>query len=211
MEKSILVTGSGVTSRANVEALVDDYFYAYPKLDVFIAVHGAVTEGQVWMTQYAIDKEKSVIVFMTEGASLMGIPASVERHVSDSPVASILELDVPLEALVLWNDEDSVCLDTLALCAGKGVAVRNLAEGLHEIIPAEDIKQTPKVEMPESEVISIEESLESDVEDLDEEDDGEYEDPLYEAIHIIAKIFAEAIAKELTPTVLRKVTKNEKP
>lgn len=200
MTDSILVTGSGETTRANVEALVDDYFYSYPELTVYLAVHGSASQGQVWLAQYAIDKEKNIEAFITEGSSMMGIPATVKRTVVAKPIEHAISLN-PHEVLILWSDEDTHCLDALALCKEHKLSARDLTEGLHAIVPAEGIQETVEAEMPEAELIPIQEVVSEpesfENSEAEDEEEEEYEDPLYEAINVVAQIFAEAIAKEL--------------
>jgi len=196
MVEAILVTGSGSTTRANVEAMIDDYFYPFPEAKIYLAIHGAVTEAQVWLTQYAIDKKKEIIAYQTDGAQMMGIPTTVERVVSDEPIKAIIDLGLKLDALVFWNDEDIVSLNALALCKENGIEVRDFTEGLNIIHPVEGIKSVEPSEIPESEKLpAVEPEVEFEPEE--DEDDEEYEDPLYEAINVVAKIFAEAIAQEL--------------
>lgn len=204
MSYSILVTGSGSTTRANVEALIDDYFYAYPELNIYLAVNGSVSEGQVWLAQYAEEKSKPISAVITEGANMIGIPAYIERATAEDPVETVLNFGDVKEALVLWSDEDTVCLNTLEACSKLGIAVRNLTDGLLELVPADGITRVEKAEVPAVEQLPVEPvDLEEEPEEEVYEPEEEYEDPLYEAINVVAKIFAEAIAAELKK-VLRK-------
>jgi len=61
-------------------------------------------------------------------------------------------------------------------------------------VPQSSIKAVQAPVIPEQEQLT-EEEVEADSED--EDDPEEFEDPLYEAVRIIADIFAEAIGKEL--------------
>lgn len=198
MSYSILVTGSGNTTRANVEALIDDYFYAYPDLNIYLAINGSASDGQVWLAQYAEEKGKPISAVITDGANMVGIPSYVERAVAEDPVTTILDFGDVQEALVLWSDEDTVCLNVLEACSKLGIAARNLTDGLLELVPADGITRVEKAEVPAMEQLPVEEvDLEEESDEELEEAEGEYEDPLYEAINVVAQIFAEAIAKEL--------------
>lgn len=56
MYDNIVVVGNGKTSRENVEALIDDYFYANPEMTLYTYNLGRPSEGQVWAIQYAEEK-----------------------------------------------------------------------------------------------------------------------------------------------------------
>jgi len=208
MTDAILVVGSGVTSRANVEALMDDYFYANPELKVYLAIDGEASQGQVWSAQYATDKGKTTIAFMTRGSRMIGIPTATPRTESESPILAICEAEKELVGFVIWNDEDPACLEALEILSKYGVSALDLTNGLLEIKPVGEIVKPERVEIPkaeqfnEAELDSREQETEVSPIELSEEDEEEvYEDPLYEAINvvagIVAGIFADAFAKHL--------------
>lgn len=170
----IIVAGNGKTSRANIEALVDDYIYANPEIKFNICNSSGLSEGQVWLKQYLDDKE---------------IPweNTKEPTPSEGSISSAL--------FILWNDEDTESLNALAYAKDNGLPAFDLTDGLVELVPQGDVQAVVAPVMPEQEVIP--ESEETSVDTEDEEYGEEFEDPLYEAINIVASIFAEAIAKEL--------------
>lgn len=208
MTDTILVIGSGTTTRANVEALMDDYFYVNPDTNVVIAVHNNVSDGQIWAAQYALDKEKSVKAYMVPGSKMSGIPTAIPREENNSPIRKACEEARSLHGFVIWNDEDESCLDALAVLPMFGYPALDLTNGLVEIKPTGEVKELVRPTIPALEEVSQEElvleekAIEDEFED-DDSDEEEYEDPLYEAINTVAKIFAEAIAVELAK-VLRK-------
>ena len=60
MFEHIIVVGNGKTSRANIEALIDDYIYANPKVKFSLySTLGVLSEGQGWLKSYLADKEIS--------------------------------------------------------------------------------------------------------------------------------------------------------
>ena len=70
----VIVAGAGSTSRANVEALIDDYVYANGQDVTFIlAYETQPAPGQVFISQWAKDKNKDILVFSNEGAKFDGI------------------------------------------------------------------------------------------------------------------------------------------
>jgi len=188
MFEHIIVVGNGKTSRANIEALIDDYIYANPKVKFSLySALGVLSEGQGWLKAYLADKE-------------------IDHE-------SVRELETvsgqKTAVFILWSDEDADSLWGLATAKELGVQAFDLTDGLALITPTKDLKFTTEPKIPIEEQLS-----EKDSEDLERElkevpevkekpeaeedpEEGEYEDPLYEAINIIAGIFAEAIAKEL--------------
>jgi hypothetical protein len=213
MTDAILVVGSGNTTRANVEALMEDYFYANPDIEVRITVFDNPSDGQVWAAQYALDKEKSVKVYLVPGSRMAGFPIAVPRQESSDPLSEASQEFNNLEAFIIWNDEDSVCHDALAVLSRYGHKALDLTNGLVEIKAVGELQEQVKPELPKAEVFTPAEVAEIAAEDLKqivlenideaefevelEDGEEEYEDPLYEAINIVAKVFAEAIAKEL--------------
>jgi len=205
---SILITGSGTTSRANVEALLDDYLYANPELIVYLAIDGEASQGQIWAAQYAVDKGKSVFAQMTRGSIMMGIPTTVPREQTISPIVDVCQLEKNLIGFVLWNDEDQACLKAVEILTEYGFPALDLTNGLCEIKIIGNTTKSEPIEIPKSEQLSEVEldnrEQETDIEtsqDLVEDEEEVYEDPLYEAINVVAGvvagIFAEAFIKKL--------------
>jgi len=176
----IFVAGNGKTSRANVEALVDDYIQANPKVQFSLCSSSGMSEGQVWLKQYLEDKEITFTV--------------------DKEIKEISSVDLDKQAIfILWNDEDTESLNALAIAKSLNICAFDLVHGLFEIQGKEGISGVVAPEIPIQEQIN-EYEVEPELED-DEED--EYEDPLYQAINLVASIFAEAIAKELKKVLKR--------
>lgn len=171
MYEHIIVVGNGKTSRANIEALIDDYIYANPKVKFTLySTQGLLSEGQAWLKTYLTDKE------ITYGSE------------------SLLEITPEFKTamFILWDDEDPESANCLAIAKERNIPAFDLTDGLAAITPTDGLVVSEAPQIPEKEQV-----LEEVVEALEDEEDGEYEDPLYEAIHIIAGIFAEAIATEL--------------
>lgn len=194
MTEAIIIVGNGETTRANVEALIDDYFYANPELTVYITVDSAISEGQIWAAQYAVDKEITVVAYMTEGAKMTGLPLEATRENTPNPVLKACQAHEDAIGFLLWDDEDVDCLNALAVLQDSGFEALDLTNGLVSIASAKPIEQVKAPEIPEQERI-VETEPEPVVEVSDEEDG--YEDPLYEAVRMVAEIFAEELAKKL--------------
>jgi hypothetical protein len=174
MYNTLVVVGNGKTSRANVEALIDDYIYANPKLELSFYVQDKLSEGQVWLKQYAQDKE---ISFKESGS---------------------LPKEKDSAFFILWDDEDPACALALATAQDNDIPAFDLTNGLVQLSSPNKLEIIEPPAIPVQEQIPVE-----DVEEIvsqvtfEEDDEESYEDPLYEAIRIVAEIFAETLAKEI--------------
>lgn len=190
----VVIAGNGTTSRANLEALLEDHFYAKGADGVvFIIEEGKLSQGKVFAEQFSKDKNKSVVYI---------------KLLSDS----LQQLDPKnTSCFILWSDEDAECQNTLAICTEIGIPCYDLTEGLLPIKPSKNIvvstspviptaeETTPKVvETPYVE--PVDEDVDEEDED-DEEADEDYDEDnaanLYFGIEAIAKIFAKAVVEEL--------------
>jgi hypothetical protein len=135
----VLVAGNGETSRANVEALMEDHYYA--KGDngtLVIAYESAPTKSQIYTAMYAKDCNKDIMVFCLPEAQTAGIPsASVSS--SSSPIEDAVAFISGQNAVafILWSETDDQCLKAVAICNKAGVATFDLCDGL---VPLSDVK-----------------------------------------------------------------------
>lgn len=212
MEKYyVLVAGSGSTSRANVEALMEDYYYANGENGVVIMpIFGTPTPSQSFVAQYAREKNKEVVYVASEGADLTNLPAASMINDAD-PINKSVEIIVgeKASAFLLWSDEDSASVDILLACKKSDIKCFDLTDGLLPINPAENIKKAEPVAFPEKEIVTEKAKEEDDDEEEEEgdeeEDEEEYEDDeeeaeglenLYAGVEEIARIFARAFKEE---------------
>ena len=193
MEKyNVVVAGNGATSRANLEALLEDHFYAKGADGVvFIIEDGKLSQGKIFAEQFSKDKNKPV-------AHIKLIDTSMQQF---SPANT--------SCFILWSDEDSECQNALAICTEAGIPCYDLTEGLLPIAPSKNIRVSvnPVIPTAEDTIPKVVETPyvepeDEDIEDEDEEDDedGYDEDDagnLFFGIEAIAKIFAKAIVEEL--------------
>ena len=207
----VLVAGNGSTTRANLEALMEDHYYAKSSNGangtLVLAYSDRPSQGQTFATQLARDKGKDLLVFTTESGKFDGIPpASV--NISDNPIKDAVDHLKGLNAstFLLWSDEDKDCQNTLAACKDAEILCFDLTEGLIPLNPAQNIKATVEPTIPAKEKITkveekeeLEDAEEEDYEEDDEEGTLEEEelDTLYFGVQAIAKIFAQAIVEEM--------------
>lgn len=209
----VLVAGNGATSRANVEALLEDHFYINGADGVVVMpIFGNPTPSQVFVAQYAKEKNKEVVYVASEGANLTNLPPA--SMVNDAnPINKSVEIIIgeKTSGFLLWSDEDDVSLDVLVACKKADIQCFDLTEGLLPINPSADIKKTEVINFPEQEKVTKKEEAEEDAteeeegseeeddeEEYDEEEDDEGLENLYAGVEEIARIFARAFKEEFS-------------
>jgi hypothetical protein len=209
----VLVAGNGATSRANIEALMEDHYYANGAEGIVVMpIFGNPTPSQVFVAQYAKEKNKEVVYVASEGANLTNLPAGSMVNDPD-PINKSVEIIVGEKstAFLLWSDEDNTSLDSLVACKKADIKCFDLTDGLVPINPSADIKKAEVIDFPEKERVTIKETEEDAAEEeegSEEEDDEEYEDEdeeddeglenLYAGVEEIARIFARAFKEEFS-------------
>jgi hypothetical protein len=140
----VLVAGTGETSRANIEALMEDYYYANGDGGVLVlAYKDAPSRSQTYVAQYAVDCKKDIIIFCREGAKTAGIPNATVNFVNFpySEATAFLEGQGAI-AQILWNSEDTAeNTDIVQACTDRGISAYNLCDGL---LPLSVTEKTPE-------------------------------------------------------------------
>ena len=213
MEKYyVIVAGNGVTSRANLEALMEDHFYANGEHGVVVLPYkDKPSQGQLFAAQLAKDKNKHIIVYTNSG-KFEGIPTStmVEGDVAKAKADFIKEKVV---AFLLWDDEDADSVNILADL--EGIDCFDLTDGLNKLVPSSGLRIVQPL-IPTQEQLTIktgvasaeeeeeEDEEESDFSDSEEEDldeaDEEIMENLYYGVQAIAQIFAQALVEAMATT-----------
>jgi len=207
MEYYILIAGNGNTTRANVEALIDDYFILNKDSVVVLPFERTPTLGQKWAAQYAKDNDKKIILYSLPDSKNVDCQRD-EQIETDTPFEDAVAFIADKEnaAFLLWDDEDTESTEVLRLCKAAKVRCFDLTSGLYEITPTENIKPVEKPVMPKQEIVVnppvpvVEEDSDFEEEEEEEEDDEEeveVEEVLTDAITYIAQIFAREVALEL--------------
>jgi hypothetical protein len=199
---TIAVIGNGKTSRANVEALLNDTIESFDETYIALIYDKTPSEGVVWAKQYSDSKS----ITYKEYSDL-----DFSNFVIDNK-------DRETKFFILWDDEDFECVEAIRCSQENSFAAFDLTNGLVSIKSiTKDIKpRTAPAVMPEVETkvnINIKDEgksasnfvkitvHEDEEEDYDEEDDDEEEyessDIILEAVEEIAKIFAVAIASAI--------------
>jgi hypothetical protein len=221
----VLVAGSGETSRANVEALMDDHYYAHGANGTLVLpFENRPSQGQIYAAQFAKDKNKAVFIFCYEGAETNSITNTATVTRTADPVANAITLisGKNSSAFLLWNDEDESLLQTLGWLKQDKIVCFDLTDGLLALdTPLEAVGKPVLPVMPEIETTTSEdnpkavepEETDEEYEDEDEEelDDEEAleetEDVLYAAIYEISKIIAESVYEQLKEKIALKEDK----
>lgn len=204
----VLVAGNGESSRANIEALMDDYYYAAGESGTLVlSYESAPTKSQLFAAQFAKDKLKDILIFCPEGAQTSSSPAASLTN-TDSPLEDAIEFLTGESAsiFVLWSDEDEDSLALLKMAQKAKIPCFNLCDGL---VPLQAIKGAgdpvaPRI--PEAEKVTQEEDYE-DEEEEDSDEAVEPEDILYSAVFDIAEVITDIIVERLKDVFVLKTDK----
>jgi hypothetical protein len=174
--ENIIIAGRGKTSRANIEALMEDHYYANKNVTVIIVGSTTESDAQAWVRQHATDMKISVLG--THGPSSI-LDTFAEYAGTDTSV------------FLIWDDEDTECQDALRAAKHHKFPVYDLTNGLYQIEGAPDIPKVVAPKMPPEEVVDMDEDTE--YEDVEDDGDDTEEDPLLAALEFIAEYIADAV------------------
>jgi len=182
MDKSyVVIAGTGVTSRANLEALVEDYFYAKGKETYLVLpFEKTPSQGQVFAAQYARDKGKDIVIFCNEGANISAFPKASVSYTSN-PLTESIEPESMV--MVLWDPSDSASVSIVEYCDANGIKAYNLCEGLSlfdrplTIVEEDGITPEPKEE-------PIKETIPKKAKGLTEDDKAEIVASVLKAVEV---------------------------
>lgn len=201
----VIVAGGGETSRANIEALMEDHYYAKGAEGVLVLpIINSATQAQIFAAQYAKEKNKEIVIFSNIPADFPGMPQATVYQ-TDNPIADSCKnfAGEDISAFLLWSDEDSLSQSLLSAYSGAGIKCFDLTEGLAPISAVAELKPAQEPEFPQMELdLPKEEPEEEDEEDEEEEDEEDYEeseedDEVYFAVQSLIKAIAKAVATEL--------------
>ena len=206
---SVVMTGSGATSRANVEALMSDHYYAKGEEGTLVlAFNSKPSQGQVWAAQQAKQQKLDVIVYANAGAFLDSISHATMVETA-KPIDESIQAFKEADVFILWSDEDSDCSDALSVCKTYGLPSYDLCDGLAVITAADNIARSITPAMPASEastekapvvVEDVEDYEEPEDEDVEEGEEEEYDDAvddIYAAIDGFIDLIVDRLAKKL--------------
>jgi hypothetical protein len=169
-EYFVLVTGNGESSRANIEALMEDHYYA--KGDggtLVLAYEKSPTKSQTLVAQYAKVCDKDIMVFCHEDAQTTGIPGA-SQSTSQDPIKDAVSFVQGKDstAFLLWDEQDDQCFSALKYCLAQEVQAFNLCDGL---VPLNDVIKTSPIqehiEVVKETIKAPETSLEALTDELD--------------------------------------------
>ena len=149
----VLVTGNGTSSRANLEALLEDYFFKKNTEVVLVLSYSAIpSQGQIFAAQFAKDKSKDILVFAPNDSSLKDIPGSSFTTSSNPINEATVFIKGSGKAFILWNPSDSDCTQTLEQCNVMGIPAHDLTTGLVSLSSKDAVKVEAAVIAPKSEL-----------------------------------------------------------
>lgn len=209
----VLVAGKGQTSRANLEALMEDHYYANGQGGILVlAFKDKPSQGQVFASQLAKDKSKDVIIFAPQSAKFDGLDgASITT--TDSPIEDAISFISKDKSSVfaLWDDEDTDCQTIARFCQSLKVKCFDLTDGLNLINYSEEVPAVEKVVVPKQEQLNLkikeeevgeeeEDQEDSEEDETEDEEEVEISDDLYYGIQAFVKAVAKAIVEEMGNT-----------
>lgn len=203
----VLVAGSGETSRANVEALMDDHYYANGDAGTLVlAFEGKPSQGQVYAAQFAKDRAKNITVFCTPDSETNAITNTAQFNRVQNPVVHALELieGKVNAAFLLWNDDDEKTLELLEFCTEDNIPCYDLTDGL--VVLGKPTTKSVKPVMPEVEATTSDAIPfipdyvpdEDEEEDEDEEDaEDNFEEVIIDAVYELARMISATVVEQL--------------
>jgi len=196
----VLIAGNGTTSRANLDALMEDHYYANGADGTLVmAYKNKPSQGQVFAAQLARDKSKEIIIFAEDSAQFEGVPGGVNFTESKNPIQDAVKhiKGEKAVAFILWDDEDEDCLNTLAICNEMNIPCYDLTQGLIALKASKDIKAKEEPIVPFAETIEEEETEELEDEDEEFDDEDEIIEEVFTGLEALAKLIARAVVAEL--------------
>jgi hypothetical protein len=209
----VLVSGSGTTTRANLEALMEDHYYSNgPDGVLVLPIKTKPSQGQVFAAQFAKDKSKEIIIFASEDSQYDGFP-SASVTITEDPIKDAIKhlKGNKSSAFLLWSDDDSDCANSLALFTQAKVPVFDLTDGLVPVTAVKGLKTEPAPVIPPQEELPLDEyedEDEDDDEDEEDEEEGDMEEDLYFGMKAFVKALAKAIVEEMD--TLKKASEGDK-
>lgn len=203
MKYFVIVAGGGETSRANIEALMEDHYYANGAEGYLVLpILNAATQAQVFASQYAKEKNKDIIIYSNMPGDFPGMPPATVYQ-TDNPIrdtAKAFADEKSVSAFLLWSDEDPMSQSLLAEYAKAGIPCFDLTDGLSPITAVAELKPAVEPELPMAELALEDPEGEVEDDEADEEDEEEYDeddDEVYFAVQSLIKALAKAVATEL--------------
>lgn len=196
----IIIAGQGSTTRANIEALIDDTFLAENNdCALLLPFESSPSLGQKWAAQFAKDNNVNVYTFSQKASLSTDFPYT-EHNLADDPMHESMRRVSDNEraaGFLLWDDEDTESARALVLCRDRSIRCFDLTNGLIELSASPSaVAPPPPVSMTVA-IPEVDEEPAETEEEEEEEEEVEVEETLTDAITFIAQIFAREIAAEL--------------
>jgi len=150
----VMVAGEGDTSRENVEAILEDFFYAHKgeESTMVVPFKKVPSRGQVYAMQMAKDNKAEVIIYSHSDARLENVDKS-SIEFSDDPIEGAISLIKPMnaKAYVLWSDDSQEAVEVVQACKEADISVYDLTSGgipLNTATANVEAKHLPKEAKP---------------------------------------------------------------
>ncbi|CAB4174406.1 hypothetical protein UFOVP965_40 [uncultured Caudovirales phage] len=227
----ILIAGNGVTSRANLEALLEDHAYKFGiHWELVLPYKTRLSQGQMFALQFAKDKKRKITLWSTSAGDWVGEHDLLVNISEDYITDSLYHADkTQVSALILWDDEDTESVNIIVELDKLGIRSFDLTDGLNTIQVPDGVSRIEEPRMPPEEMVTNphtehhvadeeddEEEEEPDApeeesgdEDEEDDDDDDLMENLYYGIQALARIFAAEFLEALN-SAPEKAPKGEK-
>jgi hypothetical protein len=134
-DKFVVVAGGGETTRANVEALLEDYFIADKRSYVLVLpFESKPSQGQIFAHQIASSMNYPTVVYSLESANISQLGGSSQTVTKDPYEECLADLSgEDLEAMVLYSEDCQEAAQFLTKCYEHKVPALDLCLGLAPI------------------------------------------------------------------------------
>jgi hypothetical protein len=238
--KFLVVAGSGSTSRANVETLLEDYLYSRDHKNYMLVLpfEEKPSQGQVYAYQVAEAMGVATIVMAPSSAKYGNIAKSTLIEAEDLP--KTLEENFAgetVDVFLLWSDEDPICQSVLAACKNAQFSAYDLCMGLVPIHVEAAVEAPQRVLVPDIERTTSEtstqafaldydllepededdegpvdtlETAEDALEDEEEDSEGDEVVEAVEDLYFALQDFAEYLAESISNRVIEKMKEGKR-
>lgn len=165
--ENILIVGRGKTSRANIDALMTDYYKSHKNVTLHVIDPEKLTESHDWIIQHADDAGIDVVLYVGDVA--------------------VPKLD-NASMFILWDDEDPRCQASVVFAKEHNMPVFDLTNGLYTIHIPDSVPPVVTPKMPPEELVD-----EPDDDEYDSDDD----EGVYDAIDTLIEYFADIVADKV--------------
>lgn len=179
---TIAVIGNGKTTRANLEALLEDVVDSVDEASLCLLYDSDTSEAQDWALQWAEDKGLKKFCYPQN---------SYDELIYENPVED-------LRFFMLWDDSDPECQLAASQAQKAGIPLFDLTDGLIRI----NIENAPSIpepiKAPEHEIVEeLPEATEEEIISGEDDEEMTIEEAISETIATLASLIVQQLMHEI--------------